>query len=174
MIVNLRGYRHLVSELGKAANQKAHFLHYGLAPEHCFPTALDQATVAYEVLCADPNSGPISPVWDSAGGNLVFALLHRICSRGLRQPVAVAAIAPISELRLTNASLKTNASSDLLVPMRSIVQGKDSYLAGHDPSELEVSPVLGTFVGSPPCLLHVDEDEVLFDDSCTLADRLRD
>lgn len=174
MIGNLRGYRHLVAELGKAANQRAHFLHYGLAPEHRFPTALDQATVAYQALCADPNSGPISLVGDSAGGNLVFALLHRICNRGLQQPVAVAAIAPISDLRLTNASLKTNVSSDHLVPMRWIIRGKDAYLAGHDPSDPEVSPVLGTFIGAPPCLIHVDEDEVLFDDSRAIATRLGD
>ncbi|MEM1075973.1 MAG: alpha/beta hydrolase fold domain-containing protein [Pseudomonadota bacterium] len=174
MIGNLRGYRHLVSALGKAANQRAHFLHYGLAPEHRFPTALDQATVAYEALCADPDAGPISLVGDSAGGNLVFALLHRICSRGLRQPDAVAAIAPISDLRLTNSSLKKNASSDHLVPMRWIVRGKDAYLAGHDPSNPEVSPVLGTFVGAPPCLIHVDEGELLFDDSKALAARLRE
>lgn len=174
MIGNLRGYRHLVSELGKAANQRAHFLHYGLAPEHRFPTALDQATFAFEALCAAPDAGPISLVGDSAGGNLVFALLHRICSRGLQKPVAVAAIAPISDLRLTNASLETNVGSDHLVPMRWIVRGKDAYLGGHDPSDPEVSPVLGTFVGAPPCLLHVDETEILVDDSKALANRLRD
>ncbi len=174
MIGNLRGYRHLVSRLGNAANQRAHFLHYGLAPEHHFPTALDQATVAYEALCAAPDTGPISLVGDSAGGNLVFALLHRICCRGLQQPAAVAAIAPISDLRLTNGSLKTNVKSDHLVPMRWVIRGKDAYLAGHDPSDPEVSPVLGTFVGAPPCLIHVDEDEVLFDDSKALAASLRD
>ena len=174
MIGNVRGYRHLVSKLGHSANQSAHFLHYGLAPEHRFPKALDQATVAYEALCAAPDAAPISLVGDSAGGNLVFALLHRICVRRLKQPVAVAAIAPISDLRLTNGSLKTNAKSDHLVPMRWIIRGKDSYLAGHDPSDPEVSPVLGTFVGAPPCLIHVDEDEVLFDDSKALAARLGD
>ena len=174
MIGNLRGYRHLVSRRGNAANQRAHFLHYGLAPEHHFPTALDQTTFAYEALCADPDAGPISLVGDSAGGNLVFALLHRICSRGLQQPVAVAAIAPISDLRLTNESLQMNAKSDHLVPMCWIARGKDAYLAGHDPHDPEVSPVLGTFVGAPPCLIHVDEDELLFDDSRYLAVRLRD
>ncbi|MFC3616087.1 alpha/beta hydrolase [Lutimaribacter marinistellae] len=174
MIGNLRGYRHLVARLGNAANQRAYFLHYGLAPEHRFPTALDQATLAYEALCATPDAGPISLVGDSAGGNLVFALLHRICSRGLRQPVAVAAIAPISDLRLNNGSLKTNKKSDHLVPVRWVIRGKDAYLGGHDPSDPEVSPVLGTFVGAPPCLIHVDEDEVLIDDSNALAARLRD
>lgn len=174
MIGNLRGYRHLVARLGGAANQKAYFLHYGLSPEHRFPTALDQATAAYEALCADRKAGPISLIGDSAGGNLVFALLHRICCRGLQQPVAVAGISPIADLRLTNGSLQANARSDHLVPLSWILRGKSAYLAGHDPSDPEVSPVLGKFVGAPPCLIHVDETEILFDDSKALADRLQD
>lgn len=174
MIGNVRGYRHLVARLGNAANQSAYFLHYGLSPEHRFPIALDQATLAYEALCADPDAGPISLVGDSAGGNLVFALLHRICRRGLQQPVAVSGIAPVSDLRLSNGSLTTNLRSDHLVPMRWVLRGRRAYLHGHDPSDPEVSPVLGTFVGAPPCLLHVDETEILFDDSKALAQKLRD
>ncbi|MBV6658034.1 MAG: alpha/beta hydrolase fold domain-containing protein [Devosiaceae bacterium] len=100
--------------------------------------------------------------------------MHRICRRGLRQPVAVAGIAPISDLRLTNGSLRTNLGSDHLVPMRWIRRGRRAYLDGHDPRDPEVSPVLGTFNGAPPCLLHVDQTEILFDDSKALADRLRD
>lgn len=172
MIGSLRGYRHLVARLGSAANQKAYFLHYGLSPEHRFPTALDQATTAYESLCSDRRAGPISIVGDSAGGNLIFALLHRICCRGLQQPVA--GISPIADLRLTSGSLKANARSDHLVPLSWILRGKGAYLAGHDPSDPEVSPVLGKFVGAPPCLIHVDETELLFDDSKALVDRLRD
>lgn len=174
LIGSLRGYRHLVARLGHAANQRAHFLHYALAPEHRFPTALDQATAAYEALCADPEAGPISLVGDSAGGNLVFALLHRICHRGLPQPAAVVGISPISDMRMSHASLKANASSDYLVPLGWAKRGCDAYLAGHDPEDPEVSPVLGTFVGAPPCLIQADETEILFDDAVAMATRLRD
>ncbi|WP_055687335.1 alpha/beta hydrolase [Loktanella sp. 5RATIMAR09] len=174
MIGNLQGYRHLVASLGKAANQQAHFLHYALSPEQSFPKALDQATVAYQALCADPEAGPISLVGDSAGGNLVFALLHRICRRGLQQPAAVVGISPIVDMRMTNESLKANSKSDHLVPLSWVVRGKNAYLAGHDPSDPEVSPVLGTFVGASPCLIHADSTEILFDDAKAIAARLRE
>jgi acetyl esterase/lipase len=174
MIGSLRGYRHLVARLGKAANQQAHFLHYALSPEHPFPTALDQATVAYQALCADPEAGPVSLVGDSAGGNLVFALLHRICRRGLQQPAAVVGISPWVDMRMTNGTLKANSKSDHLVPLSWVVRGKNAYLAGHDPSDPEVSPVLGTFVGASPCLIHADKTEILFDDSKAIAARLRE
>jgi len=174
IIGSLRSYRHLVARLGNAANQRAHFLHYGLAPENSFPTALDQATIAYEAICADPDAGPVTIIGDSAGGNLVFALLHRICSRGLPHPNAVVGISPISDMRLTNGSLKDNAKSDHLVPLSWIRRGQIAYLAGHSPEDPEVSPVLGTFTDAPPCLIHTDETEILFDDSIALANRLRD
>ena len=174
MIGSLRGYRHLVARLGHAANQHAHFLHYGLSPEHAFPTALDQATTAYQALCADPNAGPISLVGDSAGGNLVFALLHRICTRGLKQPAAIVGMSPIVDMRITHDTLKANAKSDHLVPLSWVLRGRQAYLAGHDPSDPEVSPVLGTFAGASPCLIHADNTELLFDDAKAIAGRLRE
>jgi acetyl esterase/lipase len=174
MIGSLRGYRHLVANLARAANQQAHFLHYDLSPEHSFPKALDQATIAYQALCADPEAGSISLVGDSAGGNLVFALLHRICRQGLQQPAAVVGISPIVDMRMTNESLKANMKSDHLVPLSWVLRGRNAYLAGHDPNDPEVSPVLGTFVGASPCLIHADKTEILFDDSKAIVTRLRE
>lgn len=173
MIGNLRMYRHLVARLGEAARQKAYFLHYGLAPENPFPTALDQATIAYQALCDDPHSGPISIAGDSAGGNLVFALLHRICSRDLPRPAAAIALSPLTDMRMTGASLRTNARSDHLVAPRWARRGKDAYRAGHDPADPELSPVLGDFSGAPPCLIHADDTEMLVDDARAMADVLR-
>ncbi len=173
MIGNLRMYRHLVARLGEAAGQRGYFLHYGLAPENPYPIALDQATVAYQALCADPDAGPISIAGDSAGGNLVFALLHRICSRDLPRPAAVVALSPLTDMRMTGASLRTNAKSDHLVAPSWARRGKEAYRAGHDPADPELSPVLGDFTGAPPCLIHADDTEILLDDARAIADALR-
>ncbi|MFQ1699629.1 alpha/beta hydrolase [Loktanella agnita] len=174
MIGSLRMYRHLVARLGQAADQRAHFLHYGLAPEHPYPHALDQATAAYLALCADPAAGPISLVGDSAGGNLVLALLHRICSRDLPRPAAVVALSPLTDMRFTAASLHENARSDHLVPVSWARRGQNAYRAGADPENPELSPVLGDFTDAPPCLIHADETEMLVDDSRAMAKVLKD
>ena len=173
MIGSLRMYRHLVARLGEAANQRAIYLDYDRAPEHPYPAALDQATTAYQALAADPDSGPITLVGDSAGGNLVFALLHRICRDGLPQPAAVVGLSPITDMREGGKSRKANIERDPLIPVSWAHQGRDSYLAGHAPDDPEVSPVLGTFYGAPPCLFHVDEDEILFDDTMAMHARLQ-
>lgn len=173
MIGSLRMYRHLVARLGAAADQQAHFLHYDLAPEHPYPVALDQATTAYQALCADPEAGPISIMGDSAGGNLVLALLHRICSRDLPRPAAVVALSPLTDMRMTAPSLQQNVRSDHLVAPRWASRGKEAYRAGHDPANPELSPVLGDFTGAPPCLIHADDTEILADDARAMAETLR-
>jgi len=173
MIGSLRMYRHLVASLARAANQRGVYLPYDLAPENAFPKALDQATAAYRALAADPDGGPVTLAGDSAGGNLVFALLHRICRDGLPQPAAVVALSPIVDMRMRAGSRRANAKSDHLIPLRWAMRGREGYLAGHDPEDPEVSPVLGRFTGAAPCLFHVDETEILFDDTQDMAARLR-
>ncbi|MEJ6404012.1 alpha/beta hydrolase [Yoonia sp. 2307UL14-13] len=173
MIGDLRMYRHLVARLGQAARQRAYFLHYDRAPEYPFPAALDQATTAYLALCTDPAAGPISLVGDSAGGNLVFALLHRICTRDLPRPAAVAAMSPVVDLRMRAKSLTTNRRTDHLVPTSWARRGCTAYMGSADPMNPEVSPVLGQFDGAPPCLIQADETEMLADDSRAMAAALQ-
>ncbi len=170
---NLRGYRHLVARLGQAAGQRAVFLNYRLAPEHPWPAAVDDAEAAWRALSDDPRSGPLTLVGDSAGGNIALSLLHRIIAKGLQPPAAVAALCPITDLRLRNATLQTNRKRDPLVSTRWGARGVAAYLAGADPCAPDASPVLGQFTGAPPVLIQTDTTEVLFDDARLMADHLR-
>lgn len=173
IIGNLRQYRHLVARLGRASGQRALFVDYGLAPENPFPGPLDDALTAYQALLADPASGPVTLAGDSAGGNLVFALLLRIKAAGLPMPAAVVAFSPIVDLRLINPSLMANAGTDHLVPMSWGKRGIGAYLQGHSPDDPLASPILGDFTDAPPVLLHYDTTEVLCDDGRLMARHLR-
>lgn len=170
---NLRGYRNLVATLGDRSGQRAVFLKYRLAPEHPFPAALDDAEAAWRALCADPDAGPLTLAGDSAGGNLVLALLQRIIAGDLPRPAAVVAICPITDLRLQNPSLQANWSSDPLVSRRWGARGVASYLDGQDAGQPDASPILGDFTGAPPVLIHTDRGEILHDDARLMADHLR-
>ena len=170
---NLRGYRHLVAGIGRAAGTRAVFLDYRLAPEAPFPAALDDAEAAWRALAADPTAGPLTLAGDSAGGNLALALLHRILRQDLKRPAAVAVLCPVTDLRLTNPSLKTNRHRDRLLSARAGLAGVRAYLAGADPAQPDASPVLGDFTSAPPVLIHVDRSEILHDDARRMADRLR-
>ncbi|SHF52915.1 Acetyl esterase/lipase [Loktanella atrilutea] len=169
---NLRGYRHLVARLGQAAGMRAVFLNYRLAPEHPFPAGLDDAEAAWRALAADPNSGPMTLAGDSAGGNIALALLGRIIAKGLPMPAAVAALCPVTDLRLQNPSLTSNRRHDPLVSTRWGARGIAAYLNGADPAQPDASPILGDFRGAPPVLIHTDTTEVLYDDARLMAERL--
>ncbi|MEJ6397373.1 alpha/beta hydrolase [Yoonia sp. 208BN28-4] len=174
MIGNLRQYRHLVAHLGHKSGQRAVFVDYRMAPEDPYPAALDDAFTAYQATLADPDSGPITLVGDSAGGNLVLALVLRIKAAGLPMPAAVVAFSPIVDLRLINPSLTANAKSDHLVPMSWGRRGVVAYLNGHSADDPFVSPLLGDFTGAPPVLIQYDTTEVLYDDGRMMAQHLRD
>ncbi|MCB5200013.1 alpha/beta hydrolase [Loktanella sp. TSTF-M6] len=173
VIGNLRGYRHLVARLAQAAGTRGVFLDYRLAPEHPFPAALDDAEAAWRALSDDPDAGPLTLAGDSAGGNLALALLQRIIAKGLVLPHGVAVLCPVTDLRLENPSLAKNRKTDPLVSTRWGARGVAAYLAGADPAQPDASPILGDFTGGPPVLIHTDRGEVLHDDACLMADRLR-
>lgn len=173
VIGSLTMYQHLVARLGQTAGLRGVFIDYRLAPEHPFPAAVDDAFTAYKALLADPDAGPIALCGDSAGGNLVFALLLRIKANGLPMPKAAVAFSPVTDLRGNNPSLTANAATDHLVAHSWAQRGIDAYLSGQSPETTEASPILGDFTGAPPVMIHYDETEVLADDSRLMIDHLR-
>ena len=173
VIGNLRGYKHLVGTLAQRTGMRGIYVDYRLAPEDPAPAALDDVTAAYLALAADSDTGPIAVVGDSAGGNIALALLHRLLANGEPLPASVTAISPVTDLRLQNPSLTANRRADPLVPMSWGLRGVTQYLAGQSPDTPEISPILGTFTGAPPVLIHTDTTEVLYDDARLMAEHLR-
>lgn len=166
-------YQHLVASLGHAAEMRGVFVDYRLAPEHPFPAALDDVVTAYQALVANPDAGPIAIAGDSAGGNLVFALLLKIKALGLPRPCAAVALSPVVNLTEPYPSFTANAHSDHLLPTAWALRSAESYIAGHDQTDPLVSPIKGDFTGAPPTLIHYDTTEALADDSINMITHLR-
>lgn len=171
---SLAMYRHLVASLGQAADMRGVYIDYRLAPEHPFPAALEDAVTAYQALLADPDAGPIAIAGDSAGGNLVLALLLKIKAMDLRPPFAAITIAPITDATLGAESLTKNQSTELLLDPDWGLRSIKGYIAGHDTTDPFLSPVRGNFTGAPPVAVHYDENEVLADDGAAIVRRLRE
>lgn len=166
-------YQHLVASLGHAAGMRGVYTDYRLAPEHPFPAALDDAYAAYRALLADPQSGPIALAGDSAGGNLVLALLLRLKDEGLPLPISTVAICPVVDLAFCYPSLSTNAQTEYLLAPDWGKRSMDCYIVKQDIANPYMSPIHGDFTGVTPVQIHYDSCESLADDGRLMAEHLK-
>lgn len=173
-----RMHRGAAGRIAQAAGAEALLALYRLAPEHPFPTGVDDCAAAYEYLLeegVDPARIVIGG--DSAGGCLALATLMALRDRGRPLPRAGFMLSAVTDLRgHRNGSRTENAHLD---PMLSIGRSDDWHgtYVGEDLSLLEdplVSPLLGDFTGLPPLLLQASTIEILLDDSRLAAERARE
>jgi monoterpene epsilon-lactone hydrolase len=166
-------YRHLTWRLAAAGRARLLSVDYRLAPEHPFPAALEDALAAYRWLLADSDLGRIAVMGDSAGGNLVFAMLLKARDEGLPLPAAAVGLSPWLDLALESPSFRLNAEADPILNADEAPSLVEHYLAGADPHMPYASPVYGDPSGLPPTLLQVGSDEIARDDSVRMAEKLR-
>jgi len=163
----------LLARIGREAHARALMPSYRLAPEHRYPAALDDVFAAYRWLLAEGHPAQhIVVAGDSAGGNLVLALLLRARDEGLPLPAGAVALSPVADLTFSGDSVKRNDGVDDMFSASLMEPLIPVYL---DRAELRrhpyVSPLFGDFAGLPPLLLQVGSTELLLDDAVRVAQR---
>jgi acetyl esterase/lipase len=146
---------------------------YRLAPEHPYPAALDDALAAYLGLLDSTSPERIVVGGESAGGNLVLALVQRLLAEGLPVPAAIVPLYPWTDLTQSSGSWRTNAGKDIL-SKQAIEQCAAAYAGGIALDDPQVSPAFGSFAGFPPALVHVGTSDSLLDDARDLARRMQE
>jgi monoterpene epsilon-lactone hydrolase len=106
---------------------------------------------------------------DSAGGNLVLALLAQLLQDGAELPAGVFAFSPLTDLTFSGASFQVNADADVILPAGRAAEMMDYYLDGADPTLPLVSPLFADFSGAPSVWLTVGNTEILLDDTRRLV-----
>lgn len=146
---------------------------YPLAPEHPFPAALDCCYIIYKSLLDSGTAAEdIIVAGDSAGGNLVLALLHRAKRDGLPMPKCGVLLSPNADMTQSGLSAVENRYSDALFSLEVMLHCRNLYLEGtnDDLHNAEISPLFGDFTGFPPFMLHAGSSELMRDDSTRLAE----
>jgi acetyl esterase/lipase len=168
-------HRHLVAELGRAAEAAALSLDYRLAPEHPFPAAVEDAVTAYAWLL-DQGISPnrIVIAGDSAGGGLTVATMLLLRDRGIALPAGGVCISPWADLTISAESYKTKADVDPMLNKDQLMMMAAAYLAGADPRSPLASPIFADLKGLSPLLIQVGTDEIILDDSLVLAERAKE
>jgi acetyl esterase/lipase len=169
---SLDSHRHLVAELGRAANCVALAMDYRLAPEHPFPAPVEDAVASYRYLLAQGfKPERIAIAGDSAGGGLVVAAMVAIREAGLAQPGGGWCLSPWIDMEALGGSMESKAAADPMVQKAGILEIAKAYLGGADPRSPLAAPLYADLAGIAPLLIQVGAAETLLDDAVRLAQR---
>ena len=163
--------------LARSAGLDVVSVEYGLAPEHPFPAAQDDALVAWRYVVehaadwgVDP--GRIVVAGESAGGNITAVLCQQVRGEAV-QPMLQVLIQPVTDLVEHRPSLDEFAYSPAL-SAKQIAWFVENYLpAGTDHTDPRVSPYrASSLAGLPPAILNLAGFDPLHDDGLAYATAL--
>ena len=163
------------SHLSAATGCRVLAVDYRWAPEEPFPAALDDCVAAYRWLVTAGGASPRNVVLagDSAGGNLVVAMLLALKQTGDELPAAGVCLSAIFDLALTGDLSPRRAERDPMILASSLQKCSAAYRGNADPRDPLMSPLYGDLTGLPPLLLQCGSEEMLRDDSSGSPQRLR-
>ena len=166
-------HKHIVAKLCGDLEMEAVMPCYRLAPENPYPAGFEDIVTCYHAV-AESGRDPRRLILggDSAGGGLMFALLAYLVKNDLPLPLCCFAISPSVDLRDAAVKRTTNAKSEAVLAADRFPEMRSIYLGNQDPTHPYVSPILGSFDGCPPVLMHVSDREVLLEDTLAMQNRL--
>jgi monoterpene epsilon-lactone hydrolase len=169
-----RTHRKLAATFAKLTGKRILVPDYRLAPEEPFPAGLDDIVAVYAALIEDEVAPEhISFIGDSAGGGLVMAVARKLKELGAPLPGALVAMSGWMDLTLTAGSIEQNSIHPN--PTRAdLARAADWYVGTGDRTNPLVSPVYADLSGLPRMLIQAAGNDVLLDDSLTLAERARE
>jgi acetyl esterase/lipase len=172
---SVKSYRILARKLAEVCSSELLIINYRLAPENPYPGALEDSVAAYRWLLENGyESNKIFIMGDSAGGGLALSTGLKIKDQALEMPAGFICMSPWTDLTLSGKSFFERAKRDPLLNPKVIRKCAKLYYGNHDPKGCFVSPLFGDFTGFPPVMIQVGTEEILYDDSIRLFEKLKE
>lgn len=133
---------------------------YRMAPDHPYPTALDDCMAAYRALLGRYSPERIVVGGGSAGGNLAAALMLRARDEDLPLPAGLVLMTPEIDLTESGDSFRTNIEVDVVL-RQGLAEVNALYADGHDLAHPYLSPLFGDFAkGFPRTFLQTGTRDI--------------
>lgn len=160
--------RQYLSPMAKEIGIQALAIGYRLMPENPFPLGLEDCFSVYKAILEQgrlPQN--IILMGESAGANLVLALVLMLKDKHIPLPKALVAMSPVTYMDNLEGSHTELADIEHILTEDSFVVTEVCrlYAPGINPSHPYLSPLYGDLSGFPSTLLMVGTDEILFDDT---------
>lgn len=182
-------HRTITTKISKLSNSHVFVPEYGLAPEHPFPFAIEDALAAYLALTQNESNNqfkvsfrndeisrvPASKVFlmgDSSGGCLALQLAQVLRSMSLPMPAGIILMSPFVDHTISGNSWTENYHSDFLsLDLVGTKWAMDVYANGIPLFHSAISPINASLHDMPPILLQCGDSEVVTTDSLELYKR---
>lgn len=163
-------HRKLAGHFAKALGTNAFVLDFRLAPEFKFPAQIEDGVAVYQALLeAGHAPEDLTPIGDSAGGNLAISLVFELRNRGLQLPLQVITMSPWLNMENNGVTIETNDATDFLITREGLQGNIDRYILGAtSPTNPMANPLYQDFTGFPRLYITAGDIESLFDDSVRL------
>ncbi|MEV6389211.1 alpha/beta hydrolase [Nocardia xishanensis] len=163
-------HRSLAARLARDTGSAVFVVDYRMAPEHPFPSGLDDAVAAFLELVSEKGFRPeqIAVAGDSAGGGLSLATAQRLIAEHGMTPAALGLIAPWSD-----PNDIPDRDGDTVINKRWSRACAAAYLGGGDGNDPGYAPLRGVLHGLPPTYVQVDVSEMLHAQCVALVAALR-
>jgi len=159
-------------------------LDYSLAPQHTYPTQLNEAMDVWTELTKTFNTQDIVIGGDSAGGNLALVLIYKLKKELNLSPGAAFFFSPWTDMTCTSESFYRNYTKDIIVG-GSVPLTKEhvekmkqsitySFIGDAERTDPYISPIFADYTTFPKSLFFVGGAEMLLDDTVNLVKKIRE
>ncbi len=167
-------HRALSSQLARVSGTTVLSVNYRLAPEDKYPAAIHDGAAVYQwLLKNDYKAKHIAIAGDSAGGGVTFGTLAYLRDNHIEMPACAVGFSPWGDLSMSGPSYQTNKDIDCMLILEAFPIWAKAYLGDADPLSPYASPIFHSMAGFPPILIQVGSEEMLLDDSRSLAARAK-
>jgi len=160
-------------------------LDYSLAPEHKYPTQLNEALDVWNELTKTFKPEDIIVGGDSSGGNLSLALILKLQKEQNVAPKAGFFFSPDTDLTFSGKSIFDNYGKDIMVGEKNVTLTQEKWeqlknaeiytcaIGDADRTDPYVSPLFGDYTTFPRSIFVVGGDEMTLDDTLRVVDKIK-